>query len=306
METTIVKKSASKITLKMALLTSAMFSSVSFAQVVSKGRMPISADSHPLGKIVVLINQVGGEKVSYGNGFIIGKDGCHVVTNFHVAFAKDKTPKGKLVLVDNVDVGHEVMVQADLNSRTGQFSKRNLKARVVEFGDFRENSEVGMREDMAVLKLETCLGKEFGIAKFEPSEQGVHVPKNGRISTLSISKDETLKNEMFLEEDCVAASGSPVAGVFGMNCKLISGMSGSMVFNKDLDGGYTIVGMSSRTIGGDIKTAVSMAIFASHLTPFVESVIGTETTKIPLMLGSNGQDATTTAQSPVRGRTVVR
>ena len=301
-----MKNTNFKRTFAVTLLTSTVLASISFSQPAGGGRKPISADAHPLGKTLVHINQVGGEMVSYGNGFIVGKDGCHILTNFHVAFGKSKDGRGNDIFVDNVSVGHEVVVQADLNSRTGRFNKQGLKARVVEFGDYRPNSDIGMREDMAMLKLDTCLGKEFGIAKFEPKKDGVIVPANGLISTLSISKDATLKNTLFLERNCVAADDSPIAGVFAMTCKQIGGMSGSMVFNEDADGGFTIVAMSSRGLGHTAKESVNLAIFASYLTPFVESVLGTEATKIPLKIGSKGNDATTASLSSTKGRTVVR
>ena len=99
-----------------------------------------------------------------GNAWFYGSDGCFVITNFHVAFGQTKKsvriePTGKVinrvVLVDNPRSGHEVRFGYDFNAATGDFVRAAIGT-VVAFGIYEEGSIAGMREDVAVLRLEKC------------------------------------------------------------------------------------------------------------------------------------------------------
>ncbi len=66
-------------------------------------RKPVDPDG-PIAKLVGLITQVGAKGEEYGNGFVVGAEGCHVLTNFHVAFGKSvDRSSGEIEMVENVE-----------------------------------------------------------------------------------------------------------------------------------------------------------------------------------------------------------
>ena len=121
------------------------------------GRLQISPSAHPLAKLVVEVAQVDGDLFFVGNGFVVGVDGCHVLTNVHVAYGKGRDANGDIVFVENIETGHVVEVGMDLNSRTGTYA-RKIKAIVVEFGNYKAKDKRKARNDLAILKLDDCLG----------------------------------------------------------------------------------------------------------------------------------------------------
>lgn len=240
-----------------------------------EGRQIIDPATLPISKAIVQITQLNG--VADGgaaNGFIIGKAGCHVLTNFHVAFATDKKKaNGEMILVPDLEVGHTVNVGIDLDAKTGVFS-RNLKARVVDFGNYEQGTTEGLRGDIAVLKLDECLGEKYGKLKIQKSTQG-HRPPTGILSTLSISKISETKSALFIEKECAAADRTPIAGIFVSTCTTIGGMSGSPIIRTEKGGRYTVVGITTGaflTETGEISRALNYSIIA----PFVEGVLGDE------------------------------
>lgn len=238
-----------------------------------EGRQIIDPATLPISKAIVQITQLEG--VADGgaaNGFIIGNAGCHVLTNFHVAFAKDKRADGSMVLVEDQEVGHTVNIGIDLDPRTGIF-RRLLKARVLDFGNYEEHTTEGMRGDISILKLDDCLGEAYGILKIMKVTQG-HAPPVGLLSTLSVSKIAADKSALFLEKGCAAADKTPIAGLFVSTCMTVSGMSGSPVIKFEKNGKYTVVGMSAGHIQTKNGQKVSYALNYSLIAPFVESVLG--------------------------------
>lgn len=239
-------------------------------------RKAIAPSAHPLAKIIVQVSQVGSATAA-ANGFVVGADGCHVLTNFHVAFGKGKAANGEIEWVEPIATGHPLDIKLDLQSN-GTFGKQ-LKGRVVEYGPYHSDDLFGMSNDFAMVRLDQCLGKEYGVARLDKPEKTVRVPQTA-INTISLSQLDAKRSQVYLEEKCVAASRTSISGLFFQTCKSLPGMSGSPIFRNDADGGYTIVGMTSGglTLPGDQK--VHFAIYASLLTPFVESVLGNASIKI--------------------------
>lgn len=246
---------------------------LSAAHGAAEGRKQIDPSAHPLAKSVVQIGQVGGKTMSVGNGLVVGKDGCHVLTNYHVAFGKGRAKDGSIQLVDKVETGHVVEVGVDLNANTGKFN-RTMKARVVEFKNFTRQRGF-LKNDLAMLKLDECLGKAYGLARFEMPDKSVKVPQTV-LSTLSLTKTSITTTGLFYEAQCVAGATTPIAGLFFQSCETIAGMSGSPVFRTEIDGTYTVVGLSSGLYPTESGGEIPYAIYSSVLKPFVASVLGSE------------------------------
>lgn len=252
------------------------FAALSFIAITGHtteaGRKQIAPSSHPLGKIVVEVAQIGGDPFVVGNGFVVGSDACHVLTNFHLAFGKGRKLNGEIEFVDPIQTGHVVDIGLDLNPKTGTYA-RKIRARVVEYGNFNPKVNRMKRNDLAILKLDECLDKSYGIARLEIPASDVHVP-DANISTLSLSKTSAQTSGLFLEEKCKAGRDTPIAGLFFQTCENLYGMSGSPIFRTDLDGGHTIVGISTGSFEFSEKSELQYAIFSSVFTPFVQKVIG--------------------------------
>ena len=257
------------------LLLSTAFLSV--AHGAGEGREQIVPSAHPFAKAIVQIGQIGGNPLFVANGVVVGKDGCHVLTNYHVAFGKGRAQDGSVEMVDKVETGHVVEVGVDLNASTGKFG-RTIKARVVEFGNFKANSPGFIKNDLAMLKLDECLGKAYGLARFEMPDKSVKVPQTV-LSTLNLTKTSAATTGLFYEAQCVAGATTPIAGLFAQSCVSIPGTSGSPVFRTEADGTYTVVGLSSGRFATESHGEIAYAIYSSRLTPFVESVLGSELVK---------------------------
>lgn len=245
------------------------------ARSADDARKQILPSAHPLSKIVVQVNQVGADPLMFGNGFVVGSEGCHLLTNFHVAFGKGRDAKGEIAYVQPIQPGHELEVSVGLNSKTGTF-QRKLKARVVEFAAYRPNDRRGLRNDMAMLKLDECLGKDYALARCEVPDDNVKVPET-ELSTLSLTKVDSSRSALYLEEKCVSASTSQTAGLFFHTCQSLPSMSGSPIFRKDSDGGFTIVGITTGRMPLVNGNEAPYAIYSSIMTPFVQGILGSGT-----------------------------
>lgn len=245
-----------------------------------------------------------------GNAFVIGAQGCYIASNFHVAFAKSKDPvTGKVEILENADVGHTVNFAFDLDAKTGKF-KKTVKATVVEFDNYEPETTTGFVDDLVILRLENCLGKEYAGPELDRPEAKKFVPA-GRLMTVSTSRkgNDLSRNEILVEEGCRSESVTVIAGAFFLNCHFEPGMSGSMVLEQGADQQWRLVGISTgiRTLKDRSKKPV--AIYSLKLTPFIESVIGEESIAISPVADERkpqSQDETTAMSGAVRVRTVVR
>ncbi len=241
-----------------------------FAQ--SKGRKVIDPKSNPYAKLVGELTQVKDAKGA-GNAFIVGSEGCHIVTNYHVPFAKSKDQNtGEIETIDNADVGQVVNVAVHLDAKTGKF-KRQMKAKVIEFGNYEATSTRGLVGDVAVLQLESCLGKEYAGPELDRPEQGKFVP-TGSLTTLSTGRNDKGLNEIFVEEGCLAQSRTQIAGAMFSSCHAEEGMSGSMILEKSADGKDRLVGMTTRYKDMNDGSRISIAIYSRALNKIIDSAIG--------------------------------
>lgn len=238
----------------------------------SPGRKVIDPDSNPYAKLVGELTQVGNAKF-VGNAFIVGSKGCHIVTNYHVAFGKYKDPKtGEIEMVDNAEVGHVVNFAFDLNGKTGKF-KRVMKAHVVDFGNYETTSDRGLVGDLAILELESCLGKHYAGPELDRPEAGKFTPK-GNLMTISTSRNENGLNEILVEDGCTAEARTPIAGAIISNCDVRATMSGSMVLERGEDRKLRLIGISTQYKDLNDGSRISFAIYSRAITKLIDSAIG--------------------------------
>lgn len=271
-------------------------------------RKPVDAKSPyaSYAKIVGEISQIAKDSTSVGNAFFVGNDGCNIATNFHVAFGKSKDSNGKVVMVDNVEVGHVVNFSMDFDSKTGKF-KRQVRAKVVEFGNYQAGTTRGFLGDVAILRLENCVGKEYAGPELDHPEPGKHLP-SGKLITVSTTRISENKNEILVQDGCYAEKATPVTGMLPANCEAVDGMSGSMVLEEGADGKLRLVGLSTKQSAYKDGREVLLAIYSKVLTPFIEGVVGGEAAPA---LAVSGQDRAPQSDlanqtASVKPRTVVR
>ena len=235
---------------------------------VAQSRQPVDPMS-PFAKLTGQLSQTPGSS-AFGNAFIVGQDGCHILTNFHVAFGKSKDPKtGEIKFVDNIDVGHTVYFAFDLDARTGKF-QRTMKAKVVEYGDYEAGTAPGMLGDIALLRLETCLGPKYAGIEIDRPAPGKRVP-TGELMTISSSRDASGKNEVLVEEGCHALPFTAVTGIILASCESVPGMSGAMILELGEDQKWRLAGMNiGRSTGGGKQP--SKVLYASAINKFLDGI----------------------------------
>lgn len=289
----------------------AILSIFSIAEVaLAKSTRKFLDSSHPLAKAVVMVDQIGGSGVM-GNGVIVGEGGCYALTNFHIAFGKSKDRKtGAITLVDKVEVGHSVKLDVAFDSRQGKFTQ-SVKAKVVEFGNYEQDTRRGKTQDYAILKLDECMGPGYGILNFEADADKKRIP-NGKISTVALAQLGG-KFGIVMEESCPAFeevqgkpfAQAPLTGMVVTNCFLEEGTSGSMLLATDDSGSARLVGLNQ---GGDFTSdgrEISVAVYARSFNKVLASVLGDGPFASSNIAGDRRPQTEQTAMAPA-GRTVVR
>ncbi len=286
----------------------AILSIFSIAEVAfAKSTRKFLDSSNPLVKAVAVVGQLKGN--AGGNGVVVGAGGCYVLTNYHVAFGKTKDEEGRIELVDFTP-DHQVSVFLDFDSKAGRF-KKEMKAKVVESGNYEPDTRAGVTEDYALLRLETCLGPGYGISTFEQDAEAKRVPQ-GKLSTVSLT---TLDGKLgvVVEEECPVFDGlegrpsaiAPRTGSIGTNCFLQSGMSGSMVLATDDSGVTRLVGINQGKDQLANGTVISFAVYARKFNKVLASVLGEGPFASSNIAGDRRPQTEQTAMAPA-GRTVVR
>lgn len=233
---------------------------------------------HPLARAVVLVAQDASG--APGNGVVVGVQGCHVLTNFHVAFGRFKDPhSGRIDFVERIAVGHRVLVNAHFDSGEVRFAKA-LTGIVIAYGNFEQDTRRGKAEDYAVLELEPCLGPGFGLTSFERDAENRRYPE-GRISTVAFTEMDG-RPGIVMELRCPDFEGAagnpaaqaPVTGMTVTRCTLPPGTSGSMLLATDEAGVFRLVGINQ---GGDYAAdgqKVSVSVYARKYSAVLARVLG--------------------------------
>lgn len=201
-----------------------------------------------------------------GNGIVVGRNACHIITNFHVAFGKSvNTETGLINLVDNISQGHQVIFHHGFKKSSGSFESSTI-ATVVEYADYNETPR-GMLGDIALLKLEKCLGNNFQEVNFIRPAEKIIIP-SGELRTLSLLENKDGKFSM-VGASCLAWPATTVAGIFTTSCPAQGGASGSIVIQRDEDKKFKAVGIL--TAGNQY---ISQAIYASRINKFLDARLG--------------------------------
>jgi hypothetical protein len=256
------------------------------------------------GKLVGIVTQLDGSG-GIGNGFVIGAGGCHVLANVHVTHGIGKDKQGNVILVDNLSVGRKVRFQVDFDSKAKRF-KREIKASVIEIGDFDADTRRGRTQDVAVLKLDTCLGPEYGTLAFDHEASKKRFPESD-IVTIGFG---AINGEIgIIMEECSALQSTPITGLMFTNCFSEPGSSGMMYLERrKADGKLRLVGIHQgrETFEGGINAPV--AVYARAFNPIVSAALGENS---PIAIGPVAGDRApqndqTALLVPAKARTVVR
>lgn len=263
------------------------FFSVALAIVATVFATPFLAHSHeaaskrkavsPVGEYARLnslvghVTHVGKGQDSHGNGFVIGTDGCHVLTNTHVAFGTGFDKKTRhVILVEDPAIGYEVEFSYQLDETSGKFLRKTT-ATVVEFGAYEEGTEDGLLQDITILRLKDCAGAA-GIPLHRPDS--LRILPSESLTTVSVMTDESSgKNRLIIEKPCFALPATGTAGTMMTTCEAPPGSSGSMILGEFPDG-LRIMGMGAKQIIFRNGQQLSRMLYASRIHEFLKAVPG--------------------------------
>jgi hypothetical protein len=193
-----------------------------------------------------------------GTAFLVSR--CHVVTAYHVAFMKQRDPVTGRVETFPGKVGHTAeFVVGPLPEAPGTFGAR-ARATVVGFGRFSGGSFEGMAGDWAILRLDPCLGREFGFLKYARPAGDRPLP-TGALMTIGFPRSRIGQRGVTVETGCSARDHGPVDGLLGVDCAFEVGMSGGPVLERQADGSWLVVGLIQQSMGATdrVLPAYSMA-----------------------------------------------
>ncbi len=181
-----------------------------------------------------------------GTAFLVSR--CHVVTAYHVAFMKRRDPVTGRVETFPGKVGHAAeFVVGPLPEAPGTFGAR-ARATVVGFGRFSDGSFEGMAGDWAILRLDPCLGREFGFLKYARPAVDRPLP-TGALMTIGFPRSRIGQRGVTVETGCSARDHGPVDGLLGVDCAFEVGMSGGPVLERQADGSWLVVGLIQQSMG---------------------------------------------------------
>jgi hypothetical protein len=193
-----------------------------------------------------------------GTAFLVGR--CHIVTAYHVAF-----PRERGEITGNSEglpgkVGHTAeFVVGPHHEIPGRFVAR-ASATVVESGNFSSGSFDGMAGDWAILRLDECLGKNFGFLTYSRHGSNGPIPR-GELMTIGFPRSRAKRAGITVETGCRARDHGPVEGLIGVDCAFEAGMSGGPVLERQGDGSWRVVGLIQQSTGAtdELLPSYSMA-----------------------------------------------
>jgi hypothetical protein len=210
---------------------------------------------HPWAHKLVAVNWAEDKHTHGGNGFIWGEGGCFVITNAHNTLSKPdpKNPGksiprylGALEALEDRD-NLPIYVAVDLNPVTGQFRKI-IQAKLwhsdnAYHDSVRRSQSTAeyIRGDIAIYKLEECLGEEYAVTLCElPREQPQPL---GNLYNLHVWKTGELTGKLYTQGPCHTDQTNRDNSVFRANCANRPGMSGSIYVMEKPGGDFCVAGM---------------------------------------------------------------
>ena len=219
-----------------------------------------------------------------GTAFLVSR--CHIVTAYHVAFEKGRNPVTGSVepLRGKVGQAAEFAIGPDPKS-PGTFAT-HARATVVAFGNFSDRSFGSTAGDWAILRLNECLGKQFGFLKVARPGRENPMPR-GELMTIGFPRSRAGGAGITVETGCRARDHGPVAGLVGVDCAFESGMSGGPVLERQTDGSWLVVGLIQQSTGGTDKLlpSYSMAyrnqiVYVTAFRKALDNVLRSEATRV--------------------------
>jgi hypothetical protein len=223
--------------LLIALFCGQLFAADAAANVfVADRREYRPADQPLLRSVGILVNA----RRQVGTAFLVGE--CHVMTAFHSAFFRDVQARSSDELVDGPRPGHALAFYIGPDpERPGLFRRRSV-ARVVDYGNYHPAVPRGMTGDWAILQLEDCLGREYGVLPYLRPTSADYLP-HGPLMTISFPYSGWNRPGVAVEEGCRARESGPVTGLIAVDCAFEGGMSGGPVLEQGPDGEWRVVGI---------------------------------------------------------------
>jgi V8-like Glu-specific endopeptidase len=207
---------------------------------VTDRRQQSDASLPPLRSVGLLHHAVAGVG---GTAFLIGA--CHALTAHHVAFPQDLAAAAGRAGGGRASKA-QFLVGAD-PARPGQFASRS-RVWVVAKGRFSDADYAGMAGDWALLKLEVCLGRQYGFLKLGRVAADSPMP-TGALMVAGYPRSRAHLPGITVERGCRARDHGPVNGLVGIDCAFESGMSGAPVLEHQRGRGWQVVGMVQQTLG---------------------------------------------------------
>lgn len=228
-------------------------------------------------RAIGVVDQPG---IGGGNAWLVGN--CHIVTNYHVAFMKERNEVTGEVKTIRGRVGHSIDFYIGRDSASPSGFKSKTSARVVDFGNYVRNDFHGMTGDWAILKLDDCLGQQYGILEMKRPTKKEPMP-TGSLVTAAYTPTSIKQAGILIEKDCKARDFGPVDGLVGVDCAFEDGMCGSPIFEVQPNGKLLVVGMPQNRFGrtDQILSAYSsdrrnQMLYASAFYAAVDKVLATE------------------------------
>jgi hypothetical protein len=160
------------------------------------------------------------------------------------------------------------------------------------------------------LKLDSCLGPDFGTIEFDQEAHSKRFP-DGKLMTVSYGVLDG--KEGIIEEQCDSIQSTPITGLMLSTCFNEAGMSGAMILEKSKsDGKFRLAGIMQghdMVVGSDgSPVTVPVAVYARAFNPIIAAALGENS---PLAIGPIAGDRApqndqTALLVPVKARTVVR
>lgn len=225
---------------------------------------------HPLYKMV---GQVNNEKhpQEFGQGFFIGDDGCHILTNFHVAYGDGADVMGEVKIQPNPSLGQRITFSFNPDD-TGKF--RNIeKGKVIDFANYMRGAPRGRLGDLALIRLDSCQGKSFAGLSWDSTTLEKGIP-TGKLSTITAARTSNGKNIIVMETGCEAYQQTPVTGLILSTCHSEGGMSANLIAVEGEDNVFRLAGIGAALGSLPSGEKAAIGISAKVISKFVATILG--------------------------------